>query len=354
MEDKELITKIQILKNIKPTEEWVLSCRAKLAFRLEMERKTDILKKDTSTLKELFAFLGQAERQPSFSLAYSLMIAVLVVLGGGSMTVWAATQSLPGSPLYPVKLALEKARVSASFSEESRLQLQSKMADARLQELVEVVNSQDSDDQKIEKMSLVAESIHDQLTIVNSQMPKSGSQSEPQKALAAAKMVSAKASQASKALTAAKESLSSDVKPDLTAKLANVAETVEKAGLMALEAMIVNRDVSSSTKEEIAAKLNEEIKTMSEQVRAKEQKIADKNIADKLPIRAVLINQFEQALDLLDKAKTDLAKDNFKGALEMLKAAMAIDDGTDEMTQNAVMPEVKGAASSTTVDNLGK
>ncbi len=351
MDDKELINKIQLLKAIKPSEDWVLSCRGRLAFRLEMDRKKDILSKDSFVLKELFAFLSGSNRQSSFNLAYSLIIAVMVVLGGGALTVWAAGQSLPGSPLYPVKLAIERARVSASLSEDSRLQLQTQLADARLQELTDVVNSQDSADQKVEKMSQVVASIQDQLTTVNNQLPKAGIKTEPRKALAAAKMVSEKASQAGKALVAAKESISGDIKPDLNTKLADATKAVAKAGIAALESMIANQSSSAAEKKEIAVKLGQEIEKTEGDIKIKEQEIAQNNsFADKSPIRAVLINQFEQSLDLLDKAKEALAEDDMKGALEMLKAAKAIDSGTDKMTQNAVIQEVKGADSSTVED----
>src|SRR3989344_8781108 len=233
MEDNELITKIQLLKAIKPSEDWVLSCRAKLAFRLEMDRKKSLLNKDVFVLRELFAFWSNSEQQPSFNWVYSLAVAALVILGGGILTTWAAGQSLPGSPLYPVKLTIERARVSASFSDESRLKLQAELADARFQELTDVVKSNDSADQKVAKMSQVAKSIQDQLSTVNEQLPKTGIKAEPQKTLAAAKMVSDKASEAGRALVAAKEGLSGDIKPNLTAKLADATEAVERAGITA-------------------------------------------------------------------------------------------------------------------------
>ena len=354
MEDNELITKIQLLKAIKPSEDWVLSCRAKLAFRLEMDRKKSLLNKDVFVLRELFAFWSNAVEQPSFNWAHSLAVAALVILGGGILTTWAAGQSLPGSPLYPVKLTIERARVSASFSDESRLKLQTELADARLQELTDVVRGNDSVDRKVEKISQVADSIQNQLSTVNEQLPKAGSKIEPQKALAAAKMVSDKASEAGKALAVAKEGLSGDIKPDLSAKLADATQAVEETGIMALETMVANQDGSGAKNKDIAAKLAEAIKKTEDGVQAKEQKIAQVNsFADKSPIRAVLINQFEQSLDLLDKAKEALAKSDFKGALDMLKAAKAIDSGTDKMTQEAVSPEVKGAASST-VESITK
>ena len=351
MEDNELITKIQLLKAIKPIEDWVLSCRAKLAFRLEMDRKKSLLNKDVFVLRELFAFWSNAVEQPSFNWAHSLAVAALVILGGGILTTWAAGQSLPGSPLYPVKLTIERARVSASFSDESRLKLQTELADARLQELTDVVKSNDSADQKVAKMSQVVESIQNQLSTVNEQLPKTGIKAEPQKTLAAAKMVSDKASEAGRALVAAKEGLSGDIKPNLTAKLADATEAVERAGITALETMVANQGVFDVKNDDISVKLSEAIKKTEDGIQAKELKITQASpAADKSPIRAVLINQFEQSLDLLDKAKEALIEDDFKGALEMLKAAKAIDNGTDKMTQDAVTPEVKGAASSTAND----
>ena len=351
MNEQELISKIQLLKEIKPSEDWVLSCRAKLAFRLEMDRKKSLLNKDVFVLRELFAFWGKSEAQLSFNWAHSMAVAVMVVLGGGILTTWAAGQSLPGSPLYPVKLTIERARVSASFSDESRLKLQAELADARLQELTDVVKSNDSDDQKVAKMSQVAKSIQDQLSTVNKQSPKAGAKIEPQKVLAAAKMVSDKASEAGKTLAAAKESISGDIKPDLSAKLADATQAVEEAGITALETMVANQDASNVKNEDIAIKLSEAIKKIEESIQAKEQKITQTNsLVDKSPIRAVLINQFEQSLDLLDKARGNLFRNDFKGSLDMLKAAMAIDDGTNKMTQDTVKPEVKGAASSTVMD----
>lgn len=348
MDEKEFITKIQLLKEIKPSEDWVLSCRARMAFRLEMDRKKNILNKDVFILRELFAFWGNIQQKSSFNWAYSLAVALIVIIGGGVLIVWASGQAMPGSPLYPVKLAIERVRVSVSLSEESRLQLQTQLADARLRELTDVINSQDTNDQKIAKVSQVAESIQNQLTTINNQLPKIGVRTEPQKATA--KMVSDKASQASKTLAAAKEMLPDSIKADLNTKLAEVTEAVDKVGITALEAMIANQDAGVK-KEEIALKLEEEIKKTEEQFKIKEKEmVQNDSFADKSPIRAVLINQFEQGLDLLDKAKDALAEDNFKGALEMLKAAKAIDSGTDKMTQNTVIPVVQEEASSTTTD----
>jgi hypothetical protein len=56
----------------------------------------------------------------------------LSLLGG---TAFAAGSSIPGDPLYPVKLATEKVELSLAFSRQSKISLQAKFAGERLNEL---------------------------------------------------------------------------------------------------------------------------------------------------------------------------------------------------------------------------
>lgn len=352
MEEKDLINKIQLLKKINPKEDWVISTRAKLAFRLEMARKKNLLNKDLFTLKELFSSWGTNQPKLAFSPLYGVIIALGLVLGGGAVTGLASLQSAPGSPLYPIKLSMEKARLATSFSEEGRIQLQAQIVDNRLQELSVVVANQDSAQQKAEKVTQVVDNIKEQLASANDQLSKSD-QSEPKKVVAAAKVISEKASQFSQALATAKDSLPENIKPELDVKIAEVAETGKQADMKYLETMIANQDSAEVNKEDIIAKLNEEIKTTQEQVNAREQKIAEQfSIADKLPIRAVLINQTQQSRELLKKAEQAVADNDLAGALQFIKAVKAIETSANEMVQNADVPEVKGAATSSVEDKL--
>lgn len=350
MEEKDLIRKIQLLKQVKPKEDWVIFCRSRLAFRLEMERKRGLLNKDLFALREVFAFWRVKQPGLAFKAAYALILVLGVILVSGALVALAAMNSAPGSPLYPVKLVIEKARVSASFSDEGRLQLRTEIADKRLQELKEVVNNQDSAEQKAQKLAQVMDSIKDQLTTINNQLPKAGAKTESKKAVAAAKIVSQKADQVGKALANAKEALPTD-NPDLNTKIAETTQTADNSNIATLETMIANQDSPDVKKEEIAAKLDEAINKTGDQIKAKEQKIAQKDFfADKLStIRAVLIYQFEQNLELLDKAREALNKGDLKGSLDMLKLAKNIDSGTDNMmTQNASNSSTKDQPQSAT------
>jgi hypothetical protein len=69
---------------------------------------------------------------PRWAVAVGAVLLVFV-LGGG--TVVAADGSMPGSPLYPVKLVTENVRVSLAGSEEKKVELYAVLADRRITEL---------------------------------------------------------------------------------------------------------------------------------------------------------------------------------------------------------------------------
>lgn len=337
MEDLELIKKIKLLRDIKPQEEWVILARARLAFRLEMARKQDLLKKDLFALSGLFSFWRVKQPQLAFRPLYGLIIALGVILSGGSFAVWAAQASLPGSPLYPIKIAVEKARIFTSFSDEGRLQVQAEITDNRVQELKAITNNQDSASQKAGLITQVVKNLQDQLATVN-QLPKPDASAEPQKAVMAARVVSEKAKQAGQAIADVKNSLSTNSDNNLSNKLAEASEAADQTGLQALET-IINSDqvLSEEEQSDLADKINQLIDKTRNQIIVREEKMnAQMALADKLPIRAVLINQNEQAKGLLDKAGELVKNGDFKGAMEMLKAARSIDIGAEKMTQDSV------------------
>ena len=70
--------------------------------------------------------------------AWATMILVVIVLAAGSGTVYAANSSLPGEPLYSVKMATESVRLTFAFSEEAKADLYVKLADRRVDEIIQM------------------------------------------------------------------------------------------------------------------------------------------------------------------------------------------------------------------------
>jgi len=95
-------------------------------------------------------FLGEAvalrrarERRPAFGLLRPLAVAaslvlVLFSLAGGS-TVYAASHSLPDSPLYPIKLATEEARLWFVFDENDQAGILLDQSETRMTEIRKLV-----------------------------------------------------------------------------------------------------------------------------------------------------------------------------------------------------------------------
>ena len=67
--------------------------------------------------------------------AISLVAVVIVVMGGAS-TVAASNGSMPGSRLYPVKLAAERVQLALTPGEMARTELNAKFADRRTEEII--------------------------------------------------------------------------------------------------------------------------------------------------------------------------------------------------------------------------
>lgn len=73
-------------------------------------------------------------RKPAFAWRKLVVVAVILTLLGSS-TVAMARESLPGSALYSVKLAVEKGQLLLTFNKEANLKLRLRLAEERLREI---------------------------------------------------------------------------------------------------------------------------------------------------------------------------------------------------------------------------
>jgi hypothetical protein len=110
--------------------------------------------------------------------------------------------------------------------------------------------------------------------------------------------------------------------------------------------MMINKpDKTDADQKEILARFNEiidEKETIVKNLNAENLIVQATSTADKLPINAVLINQSEQALELLDGLKGDLEKGDLPAALEALRAINEIVKGAERIVENASLPvEIK-------------
>jgi hypothetical protein len=85
--------------------------------------------------------------QPRWAMAVMAVLLVFV-MGGGAVV--AANGSMPGSPLYPVKIATENVRVKLAGSDVEKVELLTTLADRRVTELSYLMESGKPDVKKVE------------------------------------------------------------------------------------------------------------------------------------------------------------------------------------------------------------
>ena len=105
--------------------------RSLARFRLALARE-DAQRSGTPERRSLFGW------QPGWAMV--LIVVLAVVLAGGG-TVLAADSSMPGNPLYRVKLATERIRIAFAGTDVQKARVQAALTERRVAELAHVVSS---------------------------------------------------------------------------------------------------------------------------------------------------------------------------------------------------------------------
>jgi len=101
--------------------------------------------------------------RPRWAMAL-MIIAILLVAGGG--TAAAASNSMPDSPLYPVKLATEQVRLTLTPSDMGKARLCATLCDRRVAEIICMANKGDA-----RQVELVTQRLDKRLAILVSLLP---------------------------------------------------------------------------------------------------------------------------------------------------------------------------------------
>ncbi|MBN1191241.1 MAG: hypothetical protein JXA46_15910 [Dehalococcoidales bacterium] len=96
--------------------------------------------------------------QPAWSIALAVLL-VVVLSGGG--TVMASRNSMPGSPLYSIKLLSENTRLAFTFSDTAKAELNSEFAENRAEEIVYAAARDD-----VENVRNTADNLHTSMSNV--------------------------------------------------------------------------------------------------------------------------------------------------------------------------------------------
>jgi hypothetical protein len=329
--EKQLIQSLKELKKIKPDQNWVVFCRGGLTAKFNTQSEGQ---------KAGFQRIGLISIFRNFSLPRFALKPIAVFLGifffisGTGLAAFSGAQkSLPGDRLFPVKIALEQARLFATTSAEGKERMQSEMFGMRIDELSKVVELGGSIEDKAPRIEEAVSNLQKQLLTMKDELPRLDKQAGPKKIVETAKKIDANAFDAQQALSQAKLSLSPKIEGKLNEKIAEASETADKASNEALEAMVMNQGESGISQEEIVAKLGQKIQNTENQMKFLNEAVANSASGNKLPINAsIILDETDKAIE---EAKASLENNDMAGALETIKAASEMVKSAQKLVDSA-------------------
>jgi len=184
----------QYAGEIEPLLQTAMAAKKALAIQPGVEFKARARYQFQSVLKEAKPRRGLPflSWQPRWATALTIGLAFLLA---GSGTVAAAGNSMPDSPLYPVKLATEQAQLGLTFSDIGKAKLYVELADKRVAEIAYMVNQG-----KPEEIEATVQRLNNHLTmIVSLSLVEGAALGEPPAEEAAPRLMPAPAAGAAEA-----------------------------------------------------------------------------------------------------------------------------------------------------------
>jgi len=184
----------QYAGEIEPLLQTAMAAKKALAIQPGVEFKARARYQFQSVLKEAKPRRGLPflSWQPRWATALTIGLAFLLA---GSGTVAAAGNSMPDSPLYPVKLATEQAQLGLTFSDIGKAKLYVELADKRVAEIAHMVNQG-----KPEEIEATVQRLNNHLTmIVSLSLVEGAALGEPPAEEAAPRLMPAPAAGAAEA-----------------------------------------------------------------------------------------------------------------------------------------------------------
>jgi len=234
-----IVGKIKELKNIEPRAEWKTQNRDLLLSKIKSEIQPAEVKLSFS---EYGRFFVQIIRQ-RFLLEPAVMI--LLVLGfsvGSSLAVNAAYYSLPGEPLYRMKIALERAQIAITPDENKQVELKIEFAQNRVDEFDKIVAQTNVEPAtKTERINLVMKELQKNVVAVKQHIDKPASDeknilpADREKTLQMAFAISSSAQELAKSLDQKISDLSAVEQVDVASAVTEAVESVQQTDLSAQE-----------------------------------------------------------------------------------------------------------------------
>jgi len=345
MNTNDVISQLKSLKEVEPNENWVVSVREEILTNAPYNDVAtgNVYSTKPSRLDNISYILESITKKYRYMPSFASMSIILLV--GSFFTVTAAKTSLPGDPLYSLKLANENI-VLAMANEDDKPAVEVEFAGKRLEELSQISkNASDSDQQT--KVEQLVKTFEEKIVSANEKMTKISQTSEKKKVAQVAKQINNQTEKYTELLAKTNENLPSVVKDKVTEQIASAMNTTEKANMDSLlilaetNQQIDEKEISDKELTDIIIKKVEEINTYTPSDKTENKAIEGKTDG--------LVN------DGADKSNNDVAassdtKAETKTQPKDEKSAI-MDSITENLNNNNLIDAVKGVAAAQKLDS---
>lgn len=161
MTDKELITKLNSLKNIAPDANWLTNNRELLLSQVSNSGARELSAWSLFVIN--FSSLAKAASKP----AYSLGAFILILLTGSIFSHQAFSSAKPNDSLYIARIISEKAKLNTMINSDERNKLAVQFASEHAQDISEVLaDPQFNTDENKDQVAKLNESFNDEIASV--------------------------------------------------------------------------------------------------------------------------------------------------------------------------------------------
>lgn len=378
MSINDVISQLKSLKEVEPNENWVVSVREEILTNAPINDDLDVnFIEKPSKLDNLMYIYESISRKYKFVPSLASMSIVLLV--GSFVTVTAAKTSLPGDPLYAVKIANESLMLAVT-NDDDKPSVEMEIAGIRLEELTEV-SKKASDAGQQQKVEQLVKTFEEKVASANDKMSKISQKSEKKKVARVAKQLNNQTSKYSELLAKTNEGLPSVVKDKVTDQIASALSATEKANMDALlilvesNQQIEEKEISDAEITEIIMKKVEEInentaieksETDAAQLKADETKTEEApnaevklNSADEsanVGTSSAETQPVDQKSEIMNTINENLNNNNLVDAVKGIAEVQKLDNKVDIVTTETApepVADVNGTAASGEVNATG-
>ena len=318
MEENNIIKKLGMLKEIKPSEGFVSEAKkAVMAEAPVFDQFTSDLY-NTTNEKSSFGF--------SFLHLNKLMVPVaslVFVLFSGSFTLSASQSSLPGDTLYSVKIASENATLAVA-SPEKKAEIEIQQAGKRLEEWVEI-SKKTSDTKQGEKLKQLAVNFEEKVNNAQDGLQKI---EDTEKKAQIAKVINVQTEKYTEAWVDANENLTEVVKNDVSSEFASAIDSSKKVNLDSLAVRV--EVMTDDDKEEITAIVKEKAEEKEVISEEEENLVITEEAVELSPIEEETSNEspIEEVVPETVQTEQNL---EISEVVEEIQAPMTIDQEKEEL-----------------------